>query len=52
MVHANTVFLLSETDMSGNFLSGIKGVKYHFEFEERTLDFPLDAAAGKGFISR
>ena len=31
-----SVFLSSETGMSGNFLSCINGVKYHFEFKEAT----------------
>ena len=35
----NSVFLSSETGMSGNFLSFIKGVKYRFEFQEGTWDF-------------
>ena len=51
-VPGNSVFLLSETVMSGNFLSCIKGVKYRFEFQEATWDFSRDAALGKGLISR
>ena len=46
------MFLLSETGMSGNFWGCIKGVKYHFEFQEGTWDFSSDAAVGKGLISR
>ena len=34
MVPGNSVFLSSETGMSGNFLSCIKGVKYRFKFQE------------------
>ena len=52
VVPGNTVFLLSETGMSGNFLSCIKGVKYLFEFQEGMWDFSQDAAVGKGLISR
>ena len=33
------VFLSSETGMLGNFLGCIKGVRYHFEFQEETWDF-------------
>ena len=51
MVHANTVFLSSETDMSGNFLDCIKGVKYRFEFQEGTWDYSKDAAVGRALIS-
>ena len=36
------MFLLSETGMSGNFLICIKGVKFHFEFQEGTWDFSRD----------
>ena len=46
------MFLLSETSMLGNFLSCIKGVKYHFEFQEGTWAFSQDAAVGKGLILR
>ena len=35
----NAVFLSSETGMSGNIYSFIKGVKYHFEFQEGMFDF-------------
>ena len=35
-VPGNSVFLSSETGMSGNFLIFIKGVKYHFEFQGGT----------------
>ena len=38
------MLLLSESDMSGKFLSCIKGVKYRFEFQEGTWDFSRDAA--------
>ena len=37
------MLLLSESDMSGKFLSCIKGVKYRFEFQDGTWDFSLDA---------
>ena len=40
VVPGNSVFLSSETGMSANILSSIKGVKYHFEFQEGTWDFP------------
>ena len=46
----NLVFLLSETDMSGNFLCCVKHVKYRFEFQEGTWDFSQDAAVGNGLI--
>ena len=39
MVPGNSVFLLSETGMLGNFWGCIKGVKYSFEFQERRWDF-------------
>ena len=39
VVPGNSVFLSSETGMSGNFLGFIKGVKYRFEFQEGTWDF-------------
>ena len=52
VVPGNLVFLSSETGMSGNFLSCIKGVKYRFEFQEGTWDFSQDAAEGKGLILR
>ena len=52
VVPGNSVFLSIETGMSGNFLSCIKGVKYHFKFQEGTWDFSRDAAVGKGLISR
>ena len=52
MVPGNLVFLLSETDMLGNFLSYIKGVKYCLEIQEGTWDLSRDAAAGKGLIWR
>ena len=39
VVPGNSVFLSIETGMSGNFLSCIKGVKYHFKFQEGTWDF-------------
>ena len=35
-VPGNSVFLSSETGMSGNFLIFIKGVKYRFEFQGGT----------------
>ena len=47
----NSVFLLSENVKLGNFLSCVKGVKYCFEFQEGTWDFPQDAVAGMGLIS-
>ena len=34
-----SVFLSSESGMSGNFLGCIEGVKYHFELQDRTWDF-------------
>ena len=37
------MILSSETRMSRNFLSCIKGVKYRFEFQDGTWDFSLDA---------
>ena len=37
--------------MSGNFLSGIKGVKDPFEAQEGKWDFARDATAEKGLIS-
>ena len=40
------------TGMSGNFWSYIKGVEYHFEFQEGMWDFSQDAAVGKGLNSR
>ena len=39
MMPGKSVFLSSETGMSGNFLGCIKGVKYCFEFHEELLDF-------------
>ena len=48
----NSVILSSETSMSGNFLSCIKGVKYHFEFPIGTWDFSRDATVGKFLIWR
>ena len=39
VVPGNSVFLSSEMGMLGNFLSCIKGVKYHFEFQEKMWDF-------------
>ena len=39
IVPGNVVFLLSQTGMLGKFLGCIKGVKYHFEFQEGTWDF-------------
>ena len=47
VVPGNLVFLSSETGMSGNFLSFIKGVK----FQEGTWYFSRDAAVGKGLFS-
>ena len=38
VVPGNSVFLSSEMGMLGNFLSCIKGVKYHFEFQEGMWD--------------
>ena len=46
----NSVFLSSETGMSANIFSCIKGIKYPFELEEGTWDFSRDAAAVKGLI--
>ena len=37
------MILSSETSVSGNILCCIKGVKYHFEFQEGTWDFSGDA---------
>ena len=48
----NSVFLWSETGMTGNFLSCIKGVKYRLEFQEGTCDFSQDAEVGKGLSSK
>ena len=39
VVLGNSVFLLSETGMSGNCLSCIRVVKYSFEFQEGMWDF-------------
>ena len=39
IVLGNSVFLSSENVMSGNFLSCIKAVKCHFEFQEGMWDF-------------
>ena len=39
MMPGKSVFLSSETGMSGNFLGCIKGVKYCFEFHEELWDF-------------
>ena len=44
------MFLSSETDMLGNILSCIKGVKYSFKFQEGTWDFTLDATVVKGLV--
>ena len=52
VVPGNLVFLWSETSMSGIFLSFIKGVKYHFEFQEGTWDFSREGVVGKGLLSR
>ena len=41
-----------ETEMSGNFLSCLKGVKDPFEAQEAWWDFSRDATMGKGLISR
>ena len=38
--------------MSGNFLSCLKDVKNPFEAQEGRWDFPQDASADKGLISR
>ena len=37
--------------MSGNFLSCLKGVKYHFEAQEETWDFSQDAAVERVLFS-
>ena len=50
MVPGNSVFLSSETDMLGNILSCIKGVKYSFKFQEGTWDFTRDATVVKGLV--
>ena len=39
VVPGTSVFLLSETGMSGTFLGRIKAVKYRFELQDRTWDF-------------
>ena len=41
-----------ETDIMGNFLSGLKGVKDPFESQKGRWDFSQDAAVEKGLISR
>ena len=38
------MFLSSDTGMLGNFVSCIKDIRYHFEFQEVTRDFSQDAA--------
>ena len=52
MVLGTSVFLSSETGMSGNFLGHIKGAMYLVYFQNGTWDFSRDAVAGKGFILR
>ena len=41
-----------ETDMLGNLLSGLKGVKDPFEAQDGMWDFSRDAAVQKCLISR
>ena len=43
--------LLVETGMSGNFLSGINGVKHPFEAQEGRWDFSRDASVEMGLNS-
>ena len=38
VVPGTSVFLSSDTGMSGNFVGCIKGIKYRFEFQEGTWD--------------
>ena len=52
VVKGNSVFLSSETGMSGNVFSCIKDVKYRFEFQEGTWHFSREAAVGKCLISQ
>ena len=40
VVPGTSVFLSSETGMSGNFLGRIKGAKYCFDLPDGTWDFP------------
>ena len=40
-----------ETGMSGNFLSGINGVKHPFEAQEGRWDFSRDASVEMGLNS-
>ena len=40
-----------ETDISGNFLRGRKGVEESLEVQEGRCDLPRDASAEKGLIS-
>ena len=44
VVPGNSMFLSSDTGMLGNFVSCIKDIRYHFEFQEVTRDFSQDAA--------
>ena len=39
VVLGTSVFLWSETRMSGNFVGHIKGAKYHFNLQDGTWDF-------------
>ena len=39
VVQGTSVFLSSETGMSGNFFGRIKGVKYRFKLQDGTWDF-------------
>ena len=39
MVPGTSVFLSSETSMSGNFLGRIKAAKYRFDLQDGTWDF-------------
>ena len=48
----NSVFLSSETGISGIFLGRLKGAKYRLALQDGTWDFSLYAVAGKGFIFR
>ena len=52
VVLGNSVFLLSETGMSRNFLSCIKGVKYPLKFQEGMGNFSRDTSVRKGLIWR
>ena len=47
-----SVFLWSETGMSGNFLGCITGVLYRVEPQDRTWYFSCASVVGKGFTLR